>query len=182
MQPVDRIARAYDGQTILWHWLTAALVVEQWLGAQVIDDFTGDGRIAARSVHIVLGVTLALVLLRRVWWRATGGRRLTPTDSRPLEVIAKATHWGLYVLVAATVVLGLANVWVRGDSIFGLFTIPSIAPGDRALRRLVNGWHGLAANAVLVVAGVHACAALGHYFVLRDGVLTRMVPQLRPRA
>ena len=65
---------------------------------------------------------------------------------------------------------------MRGDSIFGLFSVPSIAPGDRALRRLVGGWHETAANLVLILAGLHAAAALFHHWALRDGVLRRMLP------
>jgi cytochrome b561 len=41
---------------------------------------------------------------------------------------------------------------------------------------LIGGWHALAANAILVVAGVHAAAALFHHYILRDPTLRRMLP------
>jgi cytochrome b561 len=87
---------------------------------------------------------------------------------------AKATHYGLYVLVAATLLLGLGYEAIRADDILTLGRLPSIAPGDRDLRRLVGGWHGTAANAVLILAGIHACAALFHQYVLKDNLLARM--------
>jgi cytochrome b561 len=176
MQPVDPSARRYDGLTMTLHWLTALLVAEQWVGAHLIDDFSGFGRILARSVHISFGVVLAALLVWRLSWRGSAGRRLPAADHGLLQVAARATHWALYVLVVGTVLLGITNVWVRGDSIFGLFRIPSFAPGDRDLRRAIDGYHALAANAVLVVAGVHAAAALVHQFLWRDGVLMRMLP------
>ncbi|HEY1090070.1 MAG TPA: cytochrome b/b6 domain-containing protein [Burkholderiaceae bacterium] len=37
-------------------------------------------------------------------------------------------------------------------------------------------WHALAANSLLIVAGLHAAAALWHQFVRKDGVLRRMWP------
>ena len=51
MQPVTPTSRWYDPTTIAFHWLTAFLVAEQWLGAQTIDWFpSGTPRIDARSV------------------------------------------------------------------------------------------------------------------------------------
>jgi cytochrome b561 len=93
-----------------------------------------------------------------------------------LRAIARATHWLLYVLLAIAVGLGAANVWVRGDSILNLLRVPPYDPGNRALMHLVGGWHALAANTLLIVAGVHAAAALFHHYVLRDATLRRMLP------
>jgi len=56
MQPVSPAATRYDAATIIFHWLTALLVVGQWVGAQVIDWFPpGRLRVDARSMHIVAG-------------------------------------------------------------------------------------------------------------------------------
>ena len=60
MQPTDATATRYDRATIAIHWLMALLVVCQFLGAQVIDDFPkGPLRVDARSVHLVGGVAVA---------------------------------------------------------------------------------------------------------------------------
>jgi cytochrome b561 len=91
--------------------------------------------------------------------------------------IAPATHWALYFLVAATVVLGIANAWIRGDTILGLFAIPSPAPGNKALKGLVEYLHATSANVLLIVAGLHALTGLVHRFLLGDGVLRRMLPR-----
>ena len=93
-----------------------------------------------------------------------------------LGLLAKLIHAVLYVALAVALVAGVANTWVRGDSFFGLFKLVSFAPGDRATRLLIGSVHELATNAILVVAGFHAAAALFHHFVQRDGVLRRMVP------
>ena len=174
MQPVTDAPR-YDRRTIWLHWLTAGLVAAQWLGAQTIDWFPrGPLRVDARSMHITAGLVLLLVLATRVLWRATDGRRLPPGDRGWLHVVAKGTHWSLYALLAATVALGVFNVWVRGDSIFNAFTIPAFDPANKALRGMVEEWHGTAANLILILAGVHAGAALVHRYLWDDGVLGRM--------
>jgi len=86
------------------------------------------------------------------------------------------THWAMYALLAVILVLGVFNVWVRGDSIFNPFTIPAYAPGDKALRSFVQDWRAMLANTVLILAGVHAGAALVHRCSWHDGVLARMLP------
>jgi cytochrome b561 len=167
----------YDGASILLHWITAALVVILWTLGQTIDWFPkGAPKIDARSTHIVLGACLAVVLLIRVAWRASSGRSLPSADSGWLGVAAKAVHYGLYVLLGATVVLGIFNAWQRGDVLFNVYTIPQLVPGDVALRRTLAGLHGDFADVVLIVAGLHAAAALAHHYLLRDSVLRRMLP------
>jgi cytochrome b561 len=167
----------YDGLSILLHWLTAVLVVTLWTLGQTIDFFPrGAPKIDARSVHIALGALLGLVLLVRVLWRASAGRKLPLADRGWLGVTAKVVHYGLYILLAVTVVLGIFNAWQRGDVLFNLYRIPQLIPGDRALRRALGELHGDCADVVLIVAGLHAAAALAHHYLLRDRVLRRMLP------
>lgn len=170
-------APRYDGVSILLHWLTAGLVVILWTLGQTIDFFPkGAPKIDARSVHITLGATLGVLLLIRVLWRASGGRKLPLAAQGWLGVTAKVVHYGLYVLVAVTVVLGIFNAWQRGDVLFNVYRIPQLIPGDRALRNALGELHGDCADVVLIVAGLHAAAALAHHYLLRDRVLRRMLP------
>ncbi|MDR3529248.1 MAG: cytochrome b [Rhodopila sp.] len=178
MQPVSRAAARYDNATIFFHWATAVLVVTQWLGAQTIDWFPrGPLRVDARSVHIVCGLLLAAVLVARIIWRLTGGRRLPPADDGLLGLAARATHWVLYILLAAMVLVGIGLTWARGDSIFNLFSIPAFDPGNRALADEVQDIHALIGWIILAVAGLHASAALVHRYLWRDQVLGRMLPR-----
>ncbi|MDP9125062.1 MAG: cytochrome b/b6 domain-containing protein [Pseudomonadota bacterium] len=177
MTPSDALALRYDRRTLALHWLTAALVVALWLLGQTIDWFArGDPRAIARSAHIALGVVLALVLARRIWWRFGGGVHLPPTGAGVADRLATATHTLLYLLLVGTVLLGVANAWVRGDTLFLLWKIPAFDAGNTALRKSVEELHSWAANLLLIVAGLHAAAALLHHFVLKDGVLRRMLP------
>jgi len=128
-------------------------------------------------VHILIGVVLGSVLIVRLAWRAAKGGMRPPLDQGVLLVMARAAHILLYGLLVTTVGLGVCNAWVRGDSVFGLFSIPGFAPGDKALRDAVGGWHALAANSLLVLAGFHAAAALFHHYGLRDLTLRRMLPR-----
>jgi cytochrome b561 len=163
--------------TIVLHWLTALLVVALWTIGQTID-FAPNGalRVDYRSLHMLLGVTLGIVLIIRLVWRITRGGMLPPLDQGLLLLIARVTHWLLYALMLVTVGLGITNVLVRGDSIFNLVQVSQLFPGDRAIVHTIGDRHALAANAVLILAGLHSAAALFHHFVLRDATLRRMLP------
>lgn len=171
--------RRYDTPTIVLHWLTATLVGTLWVIGQTVDFPTGAWRVDYRSVHIVLGVMLIGVLATRAVWRVSRGLVMPPERHLLLAAAAKTVHWLLYLLLIATLGLGVGYEWARGDSIFNLFRVSSFAPGDRALVHWIGGWHALAANTLLIVAGVHALAALSHHYVLRDEVLARMAPIFR---
>lgn len=167
----------HAGPTIVLHWLTALLVAALWTIGQTTDFAPkGAARVDYRSVHITLGVVLGAVLIGRLVWRITQGGMLPALHQGVMLVIARATHWLLYALLLATVTLGVVNVWAQGDSLDNLVTFPQWLIGDRPFIHQVRGWHALAANAVLIVAGLHSAAALFHHFVLRDDTLRRMLP------
>ena len=170
----------YDSRSVALHWITAFLVVAQWLGAHSIDWFPrGPMRVDARSTHILIGMILLVIIAARIVWRLTRARRPAPVGPKAIRTAAPAVHWALYGVVIAVLAAGVLNVLVRGDSIFGLFKVPALYPGDKVLRDQVGSIHELLANILLVVAGLHAVAALIHSWVSRDVVLGRMIPALR---
>jgi cytochrome b561 len=174
---------SYDRRTIRLHWVTAALVGLLWGIAQLIDLFPkGSPRIAARSVHIVLGVLLAVILLMRIVWRTRSGRRLPPANQGVMGYVARTVHIGLYVGVVSVVLLGISNAWARGDSLFSLWRIPKLYPDLPQLKPTIESLHGTFANVLLILAGAHALVAIVHHFILRDGVLRRMLPQRNVKA
>ncbi len=170
----------YDGFSMMLHWLTTALVAVLWTLGQLMDEFTkGAPRHAALSVHMVLGLLVGAVVLVRIAWRSTGGRRLPSVDEGWLNLLAKAVHYGLYLLLVLTVVFGAASAWVHGLSVFDWFTFPRPAFATRSVVRTAGELHSDLADLLVIVAGLHAAAALMHHYVRRDSVLRRMLPGKR---
>jgi cytochrome b561 len=169
-------ALKYDLRSIRLHWITAALVIALWCLGQTIDWFPkGNVRIAARSLHICLGVVLGLVLCYRLWWRVGGGHRLPAVGPAMVQALSTVVHFLLYATLLGAIALGVANTWVRGDNLFNLFTVPAFDPGNKALRGEVEDLHALFANVLLGLAGFHAAAGLAHHFIWKDDVLRRML-------
>lgn len=167
---------AYDRLTKRLHWITAAIIPTMWLLAQVIDFFPRDLRVWPRSTHILLGVALLGIYLLRLTWRITGGTHLPPAGKGPLDLLAKAVHVTLYVLLATTVLAGLGYTFLRGDNILNLFRLPKLFADIAWLKESVGDVHALGANAILILAAIHATAALVHHYIWKDGVLRRMLP------
>lgn len=172
--PMSETAR-YDARTIMNHWIMAGLLAVTWLIPKLSGYLSQDMRGQARSVHIMIGVVLIVLLVARILWRSTGGRQLPPAELGLLGLASKAVHYGLYVLVAVTLALGVGYELMRGDLLFGLAKIPLLLPVDAAFRRATRGYHELAANGILILAGLHGAAALYHHFIRHDGVLRRML-------
>lgn len=180
MQAISLNDKSYDTRTIWFHWLTAVLIAGQWIGAKTIDMWPdGPLRIDARSAHITLGIAIGLLVLARIAWRITGGRRLPSADRGMAALLAKAMHWGFYLVILGTVALGLTMISVRGTNYFNLVVVPVFVAASRQTSRAVHGYHELAGTVILLAALLHAGAALFHQYVRRDGVLGRMIPQLK---
>jgi cytochrome b561 len=168
-------AETYDRRTVLLHWATVAFVAALWGTAQLIDLFPrGEARYPMRSTHILLGVLFGALLAWRLWWRATGGRRLVAVGSPLARAVSRGVHLLLYALLIGEVLLGLGNAWVRGDHFYFFFQIPALDPGNAALKKTIGSLHDWGANLILALAGLHAASALYHHYGLRDGVLRRM--------
>jgi cytochrome b561 len=171
----DNAPTRYDSTTIILHWATAVSVLALWIIGQTADLFPHN--VAGGLVwpiHVVWGFVLVVLVGWRVVWRIAGGVGLPAADQGLLHIAAKATHSLLYLLIAAVLLLGVVNAFVRGYNLFGLFSLPQI--GDKDWRRPITHWHELAANALLVLALLHAAAALAHHYLFKDGVLRRMLP------
>ena len=178
-QPAESQGLRHDPTTIALHWISAVLVAALWTIGQTVDVFpNGPLRVDYRSVHIVLGVALGLVLTARLGWRLTRSQNLPPIDSGLLLVLARVTHWLLYVLVFATTLSGWLFASFRGWSIsfFYLVPLPMLAGASPAAIKVINGWHQVLEWTLLIVAGAHIGSALVHRYVYRDRILQRMLP------
>ena len=72
-------------------------------------------------------------------------------------------------------------ILVTGATLAGIVraTGAGVAGTTRALRRSTAELHETLATALLILAGLHALVALAHHYILRDGVLRRMLPGLK---
>ena len=126
------------------------------------------------------GLVVLALLLGRLGWRMASPP--PPPLATPLDpwgnVAALAVHVLLYALLLMVPLVGIGLRFTRGQSVplFGLYEIASPWVRDRALAASVKNVHALLANALLILASLHALAALAHHYVLKDDTLRRMLP------
>jgi cytochrome b561 len=163
------------------HWLTFLCVIAGWSLGWFLDYLPkGPVRSFGLLTHMTLGQCVFVLVIVRLTWRfANPPPRPEMTRLGPLlEKAAKINHYALYALLLAVPFLGVIVQLKRGDAlpIFELWHFASPWPVDRALAKSILKVHEYLANTLLILAGIHACAALMHHYVFRDRTLVRMVP------
>lgn len=177
MQAVQR----YPAGLQAIHWVTVALILIIY-GLTYTEDFFARGTPARAAVwwlHISFGLVLIAAVAARIIARALG--EVPPPSASVSPVMhraSQAVHALLYLLLIVTPLVGIYLSFLRGNDVtlFGLFTIPDPLVVDKVAARPVQEIHEWLANAIIVVALLHAAAALWHHFVRKDDVLARMLP------
>ena len=166
---------------ISFHWLTVALVILAWTLGTFGDELPrGPARSLGLLMHISAGVTILLLLCARAAWRI--GDPPPPVERTLLgkygDLTSRVAHYALYVLLSAVGLTGIVLQFARGNAlpIFGLLEIASPWPADRSFARSAKEVHEFLANSLVILAALHAIAALTHHWVFRDQTLVRMLP------
>lgn len=164
-----------------FHWVTAILVLVAFIygpgGSE--QRVYSSARDFDRQLHETLGMCVFALVVMRVLWRMVDARPEPPQVSRWMGIAAKAVQWTLYVLLFALPLTAIAGAWLEGHSLTllsGVEIRPLLGLAHDAGARIakIHAWLG---DAILWLAGLHALAALYHHFVLRDGVLSSMLPR-----
>ena len=176
----------YGAGPLTLHWLTAIFVIAAWLLGEFHMTFpSGSLRSLVVRTHMTLGQCVVVFLIARLIWRiADPPPPLEPTRfGRSLKIAGTCGHFALYALLVAVPAVGIIVQLKRGNAlpVFGLWDVASPWPKDRLAARAVLRMHHYLANALLILAGLHAAAALIHHYVLGDRTLARMLP-LNPSA
>ena len=153
-----KVTTGYSRIQIALHWAVALLILFAWLsgeGAEDAMELVEDGGVVGFVPHVAIGLAILTLVVARVLVRLSRGAPAAPGVPGSLSV--KAADWGhrlLYLLMIA-VPLGGISVFFLGLE--------------------VGQIHGLAANLLMLVVLGHALMALYHQYVLKDGLLRRMM-------
>ena len=170
-------AQGYDHVQIALHWLTAALVVLAIGFIWAAGLAKGPLHDTLFFIHRSFGMTIFVVTAFRLAWRATHPVPPPPDTIPPWQrFAATATHWLLYALLIGMPITGFVSSAARGHAVtwFFLLDVPRL-PQNKPLAELAETIHATFQWVVYGFVTLHAGAALRHHFVIRDGVLRRML-------
>lgn len=168
------------------HWSVAAgvfvliplgIVMAARMESQIVGPLTD----AMYSTHKALGFTVLLLMIVRLVWRLRhGAPRDLPGHSWVQRMGAHTVHWLLYALLIIVPLGGWIGVSYYGArDVFGVVSLPQITPVDLDTASLVLAAHKIGGWAILGLVALHTAAALFHHFVLKDGLLDRMLGRRR---
>ncbi len=166
------MAPRYSTLIILLHWCTALLVVVAYVLSEDAEHFGNN----PPALHFTLGFSVLVLTVAR--WATRRAAAAPPAQSIVRWLPARAVHATLYLLLVAVPLSGWYSVSRMGLPVFVLGArLPAIATqaSDHA-SGVVGIVHQLAGTLLLVVAALHAGAALWHQFVIKDNLLRRMGP------
>jgi len=168
----------YDDLAIALHWVTAFLVFSNFALSQVWDRVPKPIGSLMEKTHMSFGVLLTAVIVTRLVWRLIRGHQVPSLEAGWVRIASKAVHYLLYALLIAEAALGFAFRWGAGRpmAFFGLGIPPLIGELSKPLRHELRDLHEWIGWAIVIIAVVHALAALFHHYALKDRVLLRMLP------
>jgi len=174
-------AERYSTGAIWFHWIIAALVI-----FNIVVGLFHDGVPALRALmpaHKAIGITVLILTLGRIAWRFAHPAPALPAGLPAWERQAsKANQAIFYILMLVMPLSGWIMVssgaHPRPISWFGLFDVPLLT--IRSAHDASGTIHALGGYLFAALAVLHIAAALRHQYLLRNGLLYRMIP-VRPR-
>ena len=173
----------YTPTAIALHWLIALLIFVAFpLGVYMHDLPLSPDKLRLYSYHKWIGVTVFMLAMVRVYWRAAHIPPALP-DSMPNweKFAAHATHYALYVLIFIIPISGWLMSSAKGFQTvwFGVLPLPDLVGKDKELGDLLLEVHKLLNFLLFGLVLAHVGAALKHHFIQHDDILARMVTFLR---
>jgi cytochrome b561 len=163
-----------------FHWSTVILVATAYLVSpgsseqrvySIASDFT-------RHIHETTGILIFVIVLARILWRRMDVTPEAPPTEPWMKYFAKLAHLALYALLITLPLTAVVGAWLEGHplTLLGAEDFGPLLPQVSDIGQAVSYVHTILGNVIIWGAGLHAVAALFHHFVLRDNVLTSMLP------
>ncbi len=168
----------YGSVSIALHWVMGLAIFTMFgLGVWMRTlDYYDAWYNRAPALHKSAGMLLLFLLLLRMAWRLVNRHPalIGRAWERLAATIMHRTQYGLMCVVMVTGYL-IPTAEGKGISVFGWFVVPALFEFGKHQADLIGFVHKYSAWALVVLAALHAAAALKHHFVDRDATLVRML-------
>jgi len=174
-------SQRYGAVSQLIHWASVLLVGLAWVLGLIGDDLPkGDIREFGETTHVATGEVIGLLLvIRLIWLIISRPPKDIPLPIGPLGAYAgKFAHIALYGLLFCVITTGITLQFAWGEplSVLGLYEISSPWVIDKTFAHTIEEIHELFAHSLIILATIHAAAALIHHFIFKDDTMKRMLP------
>ena len=164
----------YSKRMVIVHWLTLALLLVAWFSGSTVNEarHEGDATLLCYAAHGLVGFTVLLLTLARLYFRSKDGTP-PPMGDTPMDKAARGIQHLLYVLLILLPFSGIMQVVTSkvSDALraWDATLLPAKFDGVPA-----HEVHEILVTVLIVLAVVHVLGAIKHQFIMKDGLMERM--------
>ncbi|VAW50956.1 hypothetical protein MNBD_GAMMA06-1628 [hydrothermal vent metagenome] len=131
----------------------------------------------APAWHKSIGIVLASLLLFRILWMCFQIKPTPLIKNKWVAQLTSLTHAGMLFLLVIIVISGylISTADGRAIVVFDLFEIPATITSIKNQEDISGEFHFYMTTILMLIAGLHAVAALAHHFIYKDKTLSRML-------
>ncbi|WP_076588764.1 cytochrome b [Vibrio ostreicida] len=168
----------YNAVARVFHWVSALVVIAMFAAGLWMVDLTyySEWYRTAPHWHKSVGLLLAGFTVLRVIWKVTTSA--PHIEGNTLEKIgARLVHLAMYLVLFVLFASGylISTEDGRGIDVFNWFSVPGLGALFDDQADLSGDIHFYAAWSLIVMAGVHALAAIKHHVINKDNTLRKMI-------
>ena len=170
--------KQYSKRMVIVHWLTLALLITAWYLGDSLADATDDSTatLAGYIVHASVGGVILLLALSQLYFRRKDGTPPMLADTPLYQVVAKSVHKFAYTVLILLPVTGVAIIVTSKVG-------QALMTGNANLLPKKDGYehvfahevHEMLVTVLIVLVVVHLLGAIKHQFIMKDGLMERMM-------
>jgi len=168
-EKMNTLIERYNRTAMSLHWLMALLIFAAFpLGVYMHDLPLSPNKLQLYSYHKWLGITILLLAIVRLFWRARHTPPPLPAATPNWEkVVSHITHLTLYALLIAVPLSGWLMSSAKGFQTvwFGVLPLPDLVGKDKVLGELLSSVHQGLNLFLLLLVGMHIAAVIKHKFI-----------------
>ena len=171
----------YGTALVAVHWFMALLMVAVFASIElrVLYAKGTEMRDFMKALHFMLGLSVLLMVVLRLAARWASPKPVEAAPANALQTwsqrLAAVGHLALYGFMLLMPLAGWLALSAAGKPIpfFGL-ELPALMGPNKTFAHDIKELHEAVGEAGYWLIGIHVAAALGHHYVLKDGLMSRM--------
>ena len=166
--------KQYSKRTSIIHWVIFLLAAAAFfLGHFLADSENTAQKLSLLPVHFLIGDTVLVLILVRIYFRKKDGEPAPANASPLLNKVAAVTHMLMNLTLIAVAISGVVTVAASG-------VIEALKKGDPTLipdfeKVGAREFHETLVAVMVLLVVFHVAATLYHQFVVKDNLLRRIM-------
>ncbi len=172
-------SQSYGSYTKSFHWIMGIIIIGIIIAGFIMTSLAdSDQKWFIYAQHKAFGMIILVLIPLRLFWRLINPQPKLPKSTPPWQ--ARAANLNILFLYLCMLLMPLSGFIMSSFgghpiSIFTLFTIPAFE--KHQIAGIMHETHGWLAWGIATSVTLHVLGALYHHFILKDGVLKRMISE-----